>query len=86
MNLFIATAKSQNAPQINVVVLLLCSDQCGCINCKNNNIQEQVDVNKIFNDDDDFSEYQDEDTNGEADNFSDSSKDKLFDDYEIDND
>ena len=64
--------------------MLLCCCY-GCINCKNNNIQERVDVNEIFNDDDDFGEYQDEDTNGEADNSSDSSKGEFFDDDEIDN-
>ena len=65
--------------------MLLCCCY-GCINCKNNNIQERVDVNEIFNDDDDdFGEYQDEDTDGEADNSSDSSKGEFFDDDEIDN-
>ena len=64
--------------------MLLCCC-CGCINCKNNNIQERVDVNEIFNDDDDFGEYQDEDTDGEADNSSDSRKGEFFDDDEIDN-
>ena len=44
----------------------------------NNDSQEQVNVNEIFNDDDDFSEYQDEDTDGEADDSSDSSEDELW--------
>ena len=64
--------------------MLLCCC-CSCINCKNNNIQERVDVNEIFNDDGDFGEYQDEDTHGEADNSNDSSKGEFFDDDEIDN-
>ena len=64
--------------------MLLCCCY-GCINCKNNNIQERVEVNEIFNDDDDFREYQDEDTDREADNSSDSSKGEFFDDDEIDN-
>ena len=38
------------------------------------------------NGDDDFCEFQDEDTDGEADDYSDSSEEKLFDDDEIEND
>ena len=44
-------------------------------------------MNKIFDDDDDdFGEYQDEDTDGETDDTSDSSKDELFEDDEVNND
>ena len=57
-----------------------------CTNCKNKDSQERVDFNKIFNDDDDFSEYQDGDTDGKADDSSDSSEDKLYEDDEIGND
>ena len=57
-----------------------------CTNCKNKDSQERVDFNKIFNDDDDFGEYQDGDTDGEADDSSDSSEDELYEDDEIDND
>ena len=60
-------------------VNLPCTDLCGCANR-----QERVDVNEIFSDDDDFIEYQGEDTDGEADDSSDSSEDELFDHYEID--
>ena len=44
----------------------------------NNDSQEQVNVNEIFSDNDDFSEYQDEDTDGEVDDSSDSSEDELW--------
>lgn len=54
-----------------------------CTNCRNNNSQERVDVNEIFNDNDDFDEYLDEDTNGEIDY---SSEDELFDHDKTDSD
>ena len=54
-----------------------------CTNCRNNNSQERVDVNEIFNDNDDFDEYLDEDTDGEADH---SSEEELFDHDKTDND
>lgn len=54
-----------------------------CTNCRNNNSQERVDVNEIFNDNDDFDEYLDEDTDGEADY---SSEEELFDHDKTDND
>ena len=44
-----------------------CTDLRCCTNCKNINSPKQVDVNEIFNDDDDFGEYQDGDTDGETD-------------------
>ena len=43
-----------------VAVNLTCADLCGCTNRKNNDSQERVDVNEIFNDDDDFGDYQGE--------------------------
>ena len=69
-----------------VAVNLLCIDLCGCTICKKNDSQKLVDVDEIFNndddddddDDDDFGEYQDEHTDGEADDSNDSSEDKLF--------
>ena len=63
-----------------------CTDWCCCTNCKKNHSLERVDVNEILNNDDDFGEYQSGDTDGEADDSSDSSKDELFEDDEIDND
>ena len=65
---------------------LPCRDLCCCTNCKNNGSQERVSVNEIFNDDDDFGEYQDGDTDGEVDDYSDSSEDELLEDDETDND
>ena len=62
------------------------TDLCCYTNCKNNDSQERVDVNDVFNDDDDCGEYQDGDADGEADDSSDSSEDKLFEDDEMDND
>ena len=60
---------------------------CGCANCKKNDSQEQADINEIFSDDDDdLGEYQNKDTTGEADDYSDSSEDELFGNYEIGND
>ena len=67
-------------------VNLPCTDLCCCTNCKINDSQERVDFNEIFNDDDNFGEYQDGDTDGEADDSSDSSEDELYGDDEIDND
>ena len=58
---------------------LSCTNLWCCTNCEN----------KIFDDDDDdddFGEYQDEGTDGETDDTSDSSKDELFEDDEINND
>ena len=55
-------------------------DLCCGTNYKNNNSQERVDVNEIFNDDDFEME-----TDEEADGSSDSSEDALFEDDEIDN-
>ena len=57
-------------------VNLPCTDLCCCTSCKSNDSQERDDVNEIFNDDDDddFSEYQNGGTDGEADDFSDSSE------------
>ena len=55
-------------------------DLCCGTNYKNNNSQERVDVNEIFNDDDFEME-----TDEEADDASDSSEDALFEDDEIDN-
>ena len=63
-----------------------CTGLCGCANCKNRDIQEQVAINAIFDDDVDFGKCQDGHTDGEAADSSDSSKDELFDDDEIDND
>ena len=66
-----------------------CTNLCCCTNCENKNSQNRVDeiLNKIFDDDDDdFGEYQDEDTDGETDDTSDSSKDELFEDDEVNND
>ena len=60
-----------------------CTDLCCCSNCKD--IRERVDVNETFHDHDDFGEYQDGGTDGEADDSSDSSEDEVFDD-EIEND
>ena len=59
---------------------------CGCNKCKRTNSQEQVGINEILNDDDDLAEYQDKDTNGEVDDYSDSSEDEFFGNYEIRND
>ena len=67
-------------------VNLPCTDLCDCTNCKNNDSPERADINKTFNDDDDFGEYQDGDIDGEADDFSDSSEDELFEDDKIDDD
>ena len=67
-------------------VNLPCADLCCCTNCKNNDSSEIVDVNEIFNDNDDFGEYQDGNTDGEADDSNDSSEDEFFEDDEIDND
>ena len=50
-----------------------CADLYCCTNCKNKDSQEKVDVNE---NDDDFGEYQDGDTDGEADDSSDSSEDE----------
>ena len=50
-----------------------CTDLYCCTNCKNKDSQEQVDVNE---NDHDFGEYQDGDTDGEADDSSDSSEDE----------
>ena len=86
LNLFLAAAKNPNAPQTIAVVHLLIA-MYGfmlCTNCKNKDSQERVDFNKIFNDDDDFGEYQDGDTDGEPDG-KDSSEDELYEDDEIDN-
>ena len=70
-----------------VAVNLPCTDLCCCTNCKNNDSQELVDVNEIFNDDDDdFGKYQDGETDGEVDDSSDRSEDELFEDDEIHND
>ena len=66
-------------------VNLPCTGLCCCSNCKKNDIRERVDVNETFHDHDDFGEYQDGGTDGEADDSSDSSEDELFDD-EIEND
>ena len=67
-------------------VCLLGPDICGCTNWKKNDSQKRVDVNEIFNDDDNFGEFQDESTDKEADDSSNSSEEKLFDIDEIDND
>ena len=87
--MFLAAAKNPNAAQIIAVVqLLVCLVRIYVVTpyCKNNDSQERVDFNEIFNDDDDFGEYQDGDTDGEADDSSDSSEDELYEDDEIDND
>ena len=65
---------------------MLCTDLCGCTNCKNNSSYERVDVNETFDDYDDFGRYQDEDINGEANDSSDNSEDELFENDEIKND
>ena len=36
---------------------LPCRNLCGCTNFKNNDSQERVDGNEIFNNNDDFREY-----------------------------
>ena len=88
LSLFLAAAKNLNAPQIIAVVqLLICHVRiCYCTNYKNKDSPEWVDIYEIFNEDDDFREYQDGHTDGEADDSSDSSEDELFEDDEIDND
>ena len=45
-----------------VAVNLPCTQLCHCNNCKNNDSQERVHVNEIFNGDDRFGEYQDGET------------------------
>ena len=64
---------------------LPCTDLCDCTSCKYKDSLKQVDIYEIFHDNYDFGEYKDEDTNGEADDSSDS-KDDLFANDEIDKD
>ena len=59
---------------------LSCTNLWCCTNCENKIFDDDDD------DDDDFGEYQDEGTDGETDDTSDSSKDELFEDDEINND
>ena len=65
LNLFLLAAKGLNEPQSIAVeqlamychVKLPCRNLCGCTNFKNNDSQERVDGNEIFNNNDYFREY-----------------------------
>ena len=93
--MFLAAAKNPNVPQIIAVLQLLichsaavnlpCTGLCCCTNCKNNDIKNELTLMRssmmmIIG------EYQDGDTDREADDSSDCSQGELSEDDEIDND